>query len=167
MDRPIIITGFMAAGKTTVARALGKLLGCTAVDLDDVITETEKRTPKQIIDQDGEAAFREVETRSLRQALSREPNQVMALGGGAWTLQRNRDLIREFGGFTVWLDAPFELCWQRIAEAKSDRPLAPNRERAQSLYDERRAIYALSSLRLNADGDTDVDCLAAIIAGEV
>ena len=80
MDHPIIITGFMGAGKTTVARALARVLNCNALDLDLLITEKEKRSPKEIIEQDGEAAFREVETRNLRQALSRGSDRVIALG---------------------------------------------------------------------------------------
>src|SRR6185295_9378263 len=121
---PVIITGFMASGKTTVARALAFKLGCQNIDLDQFITDRTGRTPKEIIEQDGESAFREVETNSLREALASEPTGVIALGGGAWTVLRNRELIAERDALTVWLDAPFELCWQRIETAGSERPLA-------------------------------------------
>jgi shikimate kinase len=164
MDRPIIITGFMAAGKTSVAQALGRMLNRRTIDLDEVITSQEKRTPKQIIDEDGEANFREIETGCLQAALLLDPKQVMALGGGAWTLKRNRDLIAEHEGFTVWLDAPFNLCWQRIADGIGDRPLAPNHAQAQKLFEKRRPIYALASFRVNADYTTDVEGIAKIIA---
>lgn len=164
MNEPVIITGFMGAGKTTVARALAQVLRCGAIDLDQFITEEERRTPKEIIEQDGEAAFREVETRRLQQALSLDSDRVIALGGGAWTLQRNRDLIARHQGITVWIDAPFELCWQRITQAGMDRPLAPNKQQAQKLYEERRPAYALASFHLIADGNTDMDGLAVIIA---
>lgn len=165
MDQPIVITGFMAAGKTTVAHAVARLLNCCAIDLDQLITAAEKRTPKEIIEQDGEAAFREVEAKHLREAFELDPNRVIALGGGAWTLQRNRDLIAAHDGFTVWLDAPFDLCWQRIAAGCGGRPLAPNEDQARRLYAERRPFYELASFHVGADDKTSVDGLATIIAG--
>jgi shikimate kinase len=165
MDQPIIITGFMGAGKTTVAHALAHRLNCSVIDLDRMITGKELRSPKEIIEQDGEPAFRDVETRRLREALALEPRGVIALGGGAWTLQRNRDLVVQHQGYTVWLDAPFELCWQRIVAGESERPLAPNEEQARGLYAERRHFYELASLHLIADGKMGVDELATIIAG--
>ena len=165
MHQPIIITGFMGAGKTTVAQALARLLNCSVIDLDQMITEKEIRSPKEIIEQDGEPAFRDVETRRLREALVLEPHGVIALGGGAWTLQQNRDLIVQHHGYAVWLDAPFELCWQRIVAGEGGRPLAPNEEQARRLYAERRHFYELASLHLIADGKMSVDDLATIIAG--
>lgn len=164
MDQPIVITGFMAAGKTTVAQALARLLNCKTIDLDQVITKAEKRNPKEIIEQDGESAFREIETKHLREVLALAPNQVIALGGGAWTLERNRDLIGAHQGFTVWLDAPFVLCWQRVAKGCGERPLAPDEEQARRLYAERRPLYELALFHLRADGKTSVDGLAKIIA---
>jgi shikimate kinase len=160
---PIIITGFMASGKTTVARALALALGCQSIDLDQFLTERTGRSPKHIIEQDGESAFREVETNFLREALGVDSARVIALGGGAWTIELNRRLITERGGITVWLDAPFELCWERIAMSGSERPLALDREYAQGLYRQRRSLYELASLHVIADGKMDVDGLAAAI----
>ena len=167
MDQPIIITGFMAAGKTSVAQGLARLLKCSFIDLDQMITEREARTPKEIIEQDGEPAFRDVETGWLREALTLEPHGVIALGGGAWTLQRNRDLIVQHHSCTVWLDAPFELCWERIATGESGRPLAPNKQQASGLFLQRRDFYELASLHVVADGTMSVDELATIIAGSL
>lgn len=154
----------MAAGKTTVAQALARQLNCRTIDLDQLITAAEKRNPKEIIEQDGESAFREIETKHLREALALPPNQVIALGGGAWTLERNRDLIAAHQGFTVWLDAPFALCWRRIDAGCGGRPLAPNEEQTRSLHAERRPFYELALFHLPADGKTSVDDLARIIA---
>lgn len=162
--QPIVITGFMGSGKTTVALALARLLNCRAIDLDQAITETEARTPRQIIEEDGEAAFREIETRRLRETLELDLARVIALGGGAWTMPRNRALVAEHNGITVWLDAPFDLCWQRIAAAGKERPLAPNEEHARRLYLDRRQQYGLASLHLVANGEEGVDRLAATIA---
>lgn len=163
MNGPVVITGFMGAGKTTVALAAAKRLGCSAVDLDAFIEKEEGRTPKEIINQDGEAAFREIETTQLARVLALGNRQVIALGGGAWTLERNRKLIGEHDGFTVWLDAPFEVCWQRIALTGSDRPLAPNEKEAKVLYEQRRRDYELARLRVMADGSSDVQEQATVI----
>jgi shikimate kinase len=164
MKQPVVITGFMAAGKTTLALALAELLNCAAIDLDQLIIEEDKRTPQDLIEQVGLDAFREIETRRLRQALSLKFDHVIALGGGAWTLPRNREVIASHNAFTVWLDAPFELCWQRITEGEQNRPLASTREQAQRLYEERLPAYALASFHLVADGTRDVKELATIIA---
>ncbi|HYG82945.1 MAG TPA: shikimate kinase [Pyrinomonadaceae bacterium] len=148
--RPVVITGFMGAGKTTVAAALAERLGCTLIDLDRFVAGREGRTAQMIIDADGEPRFREIESEALRDALNTDAG-VIALGGGTWTIERNRELIAERGGLTVWLDAPFELCWRRIESAKHTRPLARDPARARALYDARRADYGRASLRLNVD----------------
>lgn len=160
----IVITGFMGAGKTTVAAALARLLGCRSVDLDDIITAREGRTPPQLIDEDGEAAFREAETRALGEVLREEEARVVALGGGAWALERNRLLVREHGCLAVWLDAPFELCWRRIGEDRSeDRPNARDPSRARTLYDARRHAYTLAALRVSVTPERSADDIAAEI----
>ncbi|MDQ3686390.1 MAG: AAA family ATPase, partial [Acidobacteriota bacterium] len=65
----IVVTGFMGAGKTTVAAALARALNCEMLDLDDVIIEVDGRNARTIIDEDGEMPFRDVETRALRELL--------------------------------------------------------------------------------------------------
>ena len=163
-SRQIIVTGFMGSGKTTISDALALMLGCRAIDLDQLIAESERRTPKEIIEQDGEPAFREIETRLLREVLEQDGQQVIALGGGAWTIQRNRDLIAERNCFTVWLNAPFELCWQRIVASGSQRPLARNKEQAQMLHTQRQFLYKLAALHVLAEVGRGADELALTIA---
>jgi shikimate kinase len=161
--RPIIITGFMGAGKTTVAAALAQKLACSMIDLDSLIKEREGRTAQMIIDEDGEARFREIEAEALRDALEKGGARIIALGGGAWTVSRNRALISEHGAFTIWLDAPFELCWHRIKSGKESRPLARNRESARRLYDDRRAIYDQALLRVEVNDEKSVEAVASEI----
>lgn len=144
----IVIIGFMGTGKSTVARELGRKLGREAVDLDDLISRHEGRRPSEIIEQDGESRFREIETEQLDKVLREEPGRIISAGGGAWTIPANRRLIAERGAITVWLDAPFQLCWQRIETSQEIRPLARSREMAERLYAERRPIYELANLRI-------------------
>lgn len=161
--RRIIITGFMGAGKTTVARALAGLLKCDALDLDDHISVREGRTPRQLIDEEGEAAFRDAETRALISALEANEARVIATGGGAWTLERNRALVHAHDCITVWLDAPFDLCWQRIGGAGGSRPFARDREKARKLYDERQAAYSLADVQVVVTLQLGVEDVAARI----
>jgi len=151
MDRRIVIVGFMGCGKTTVAQTLARELGCGMIDLDSFITERGGRSPAEIIEHEGELSFREIETRALDDVLEKGDARVIALGGGAWTIAANRALIAQHGCSSVWLDAPFELCWERItANPKTIRPLAPNRERARKLHESRRVSYVLAQLRVDA-----------------
>jgi shikimate kinase len=163
-NRHIIITGFMGSGKTTIAGGLARILGCEMLDLDHVIAEREGRTAREIIEQDGEESFREVETRILREVLENSPTGVIALGGGAWTLERNRNLINKHGCVTVWLDAPFELCWERILSSGSNRPLARDEGQARMLYAQRRPQYALAELPVQLVANKSSDEISAEIA---
>src|SRR2546423_8308132 len=126
MNRRIIILGFMACGKTTVARELARQLDCDYVDLDSFITERHGRSPAAIIQQDGEENFREIETLALRDVLQNKDARVIALGGGTWTIPANRTLAALHDCETVWLDVSFEVCWDRIVAAATARPLAPH-----------------------------------------
>jgi shikimate kinase len=162
-NQQIVIIGFMGTGKTTVAQELGRKLNCLAVDLDDLITARDGRSPNEIIEQDGEDRFRQIETELLGKVLEEESARVIAAGGGAWTIAANRQLIADHGAMTVWLDAPFELCWQRIATSREERPLARSREMAERLYAERRPIYELASTRVSvSEGES-----TAIVASKI
>jgi shikimate kinase len=164
MNRRIVILGFMGSGKTTVARELARQLECEFIDLDSFITDREGRSPAEIITQDGEASFRERETLALCDVLQDRNAGVIALGGGTWIVPANRTLIALHDCLSVWLDAPFELCWQRIAASgNSNRPLAPDIETAQRRYESRRAEYALAE-RITAVNESDT---AATLVGQI
>ena len=162
----VVITGFMGAGKTTVGRALARILGEPFIDLDDAVRELEGRGPRELIDEEGEEYFREAETLALRHVLERGEARVVATGGGAWTLARNRALVAEHGCLSVWLDAPFDLCLRRIeAEGARDaRPFARDAERARRLYVERLAAYQQADLRVSVAPGAGAEELAAEIA---
>lgn len=166
MNRPsrrIVLTGFMGAGKTALAESLAARYDCRMIDLDALIAGREGRSIAAIIDKDGEARFREIETRALLDALQYKAAHVIALGGGTWTLERNRALIEEHDCITVWLDAPFELCWERISGESNLRPLARDREETQRLYDLRRVSYALAMLRVEGARDNGIEDVSSKI----
>ena len=165
-DRRVVITGFMGAGKTTAGRALAGLLGVAFVDLDDAVAESEGRGPRELIDEEGEDYFRGAETRALRRVLEGGAARVIATGGGAWTLERNRELVAAHGCLSVWLDAPYDLCRRRIEEGggASDRPFARDPARARALYEERLAAYRRADLRVPVAPEMGAGEVAASIA---
>ena len=166
-NQPIVIIGFMGTGKTTVAHELGRKLNCLAVDLDELIARRESRSPSEIIEYDGESEFRRIESQLLREALEEARARIIAVGGGAWTIAANRQLISERGAFTVWLDADFDLCWKRIESGSESRPLARSRELAERLYGERRPIYELADAKVTVcEGDSAAE-IATKVSNEI
>jgi shikimate kinase len=161
--RPIVITGFMGCGKSKVAQELALRRNVTMVDLDEWITARVGRSPAELITEDGEAAFREIESNALRDLLQANEAGVIALGGGAWIEKQNRDLIDQFSCISVWLDTPFAICWERIATSEEDRPLGRTRDQAQTLYQLRRPIYQLAGIHIQMSDDETLDSVLARI----
>jgi shikimate kinase len=166
MDKQLIaITGFMAAGKTTVGRALATRLGCEFVDLDELITAQQNKSIDEMIKTVGEDRFRRLETKTLAEVLPASDDFVIALGGGTWAREENRRLLNEQNARVIWLDAPFELCWKRIPSGDDGRPLAPSRQVAERLYRARRPVYELAELRLAvSEGQSAEACANEIVA---
>jgi shikimate kinase len=153
----------MGCGKSKIARSLARRLDVPVVDLDDVITARHGRTPAQLITEDGEPAFRTIETNTLRETLKTIPAGVIALGGGAWIEETNRDLINQHRCLSVWLDVPFEVCWARIETSEEDRPLGRTREQALKLYQSRKPIYQLAAIHIQRMPDEDLEAFISRI----
>lgn len=141
----IYLVGFMAAGKTTVARALARRLGWQAEDIDELIEARERRTVAEIFTRSGEPYFRSVEREILRLLLPLR-HVVVATGGGTFVDQENRATINR-DGFSIWLDVPFEAL---LARTPSDgrRPLAADRLQMEQLFAARQAAYSLAHVRI-------------------
>jgi shikimate kinase len=140
----VALTGFMGVGKTSVARHLAHLMHCERLDLDSLIEINEQRRIPEIIDEDGIDAYRLIETENLKRALAKKNVRILSLGGGAWTVAENRDLIRDEGLTSIWLDASFNHCWNNIRRSRKERPLARDRASTQKLFDERQEVYCLA-----------------------
>ena len=165
--RPIVITGFMGCGKTEVAGYLAKRLNVGMVDLDELITQTVGRSPAKLINEEGEPAFRVIETSALDQLLKQRSLGVIALGGGAWIESQNRVLIEQCKAISVFLDTLFEVCWSRIETSSEDRPLGRTKTEASELYQLRRPIYQLANICVTANVNDNPDFLASRIQVEI
>jgi shikimate kinase len=145
----IYLVGFMAAGKSTVARALAARLRWQAEDVDALIEARERRTIADIFQQHGEPYFRALE-RDILKLLLPLRHVVVATGGGTFMDPENRAAIN-LDGVSVWLDVPLEELVARIP-ADGRRPLAADRAALERLYAMRVAGYAGARFRVNAAG---------------
>lgn len=140
----VFLIGFMGAGKTSIGQALAKRLGWGFVDLDERIEQQENCSIAEIFHARGEPAFRRIETAALRELLNQMSSGnplVVALGGGAPLQQKNAALLAACGAPQVFLDAPFDVLFQRCHEAAAARPLLQQKESARGLYNARRPHY--------------------------
>jgi shikimate kinase len=153
----------MGCGKSKVAREVAHRMNVAMVDLDQRITQRTGRSPAQLIVDDGEPAFRSVETATLSDVLESGEATVIALGGGAWIQEANRALIEQHGCLTVWLDAPFDLCWARIESSEEIRPLGRTRDEALARYEQRRPVYQLAEVHVTIRDESLEDLVSRLI----
>ncbi len=157
----------MGAGKTTIGRALSARLGCPYLDSDEQVQRNTGRTVPDILETDGEAAFRAEEKKALAQAITGTGPAVVGVAGGAVLDPDNRRLIRD-AGVVVWLRAEVATLTKRVGTGKG-RPLlagdvAGNLAR---LYDQRRAIYSeLADVVVDVD-DARPDVIVDRIVAEL
>ncbi len=154
----------MGCGKSKVAREVARRLNVAMVDLDERITQRTGRSPAQLIVDDGEPAFRAVETSTLNDVLQSGDASVISLGGGAWIQEANRTLIGRYGWLSVWLDVPFDLCWARIEASDEVRPLGRTRDQALSLYQQRRLVYELADVHVSIREENLEELISGVMA---
>jgi shikimate kinase len=150
--RAVFLVGFMASGKSSVGQELARRLGWDFVDLDARIEGREGRTVPEIFRERGEPGFRLAEANALRDLLdeSRRHHYVVALGGGVFVQEINRELLREWP--SVFLEAPAAELWQRSLTDGVERPLRGDREQFAQLYAERLPFYRQASAVVDTTG---------------
>lgn len=157
----IYLVGFMGAGKTTVARALGRVLGWRVEDLDERIEMRERRTIAGIFAQHGEPYFRQLERQALTELLP-ERHIIVATGGGTFAQADNRAVMLA-DGTVAWLDIPLARVIERVP-ADGRRPLASDRTQLEQLFARRQLAYAHAHLRVDAAGPVP-EVVERVLAG--
>jgi shikimate kinase len=151
----IVLIGFMGTGKSAVGNTLAGRLSCRWLDTDHEIENRFGKSVRRIFSEDGQDAFRAMETELLEFLSSgateavqqkRMPDYVLSTGGGTPLREENVKLLRAIGT-VVWLTASPELILKRVERNLGQRPLLSSHQkdplaRIKNLLAEREEAYA-------------------------
>lgn len=158
---PVILSGPMGSGKSSVGALVAARLGWRFVDLDARIAEEQGASVREIFERRGEAWFRAVERDAALRTVGERRDQVIALGGGTVVDRTTRRALLD-AALVVTLRAPVDELARRLEHAR-DRPLLAGRDPAVALsgiLDARRAAYAECHATIDTSG-RDLDAIAA------
>jgi len=128
----IFICGFMGCGKTTQGKKLAKELGYFFIDLDDYIANERDMTITDLFKEVGEDEFRKIETKALQECIQDNVKALIAVGGGTPCFNSNIDTMKS-NGKVVYLKMDAEALYNRLFNAKQDRPLIKDKENEEML----------------------------------
>lgn len=143
----IILIGMPGCGKSTIGKKLAEKLGKEFIDADQALETHFGRPITEIIPQDGEAAFRAMETEIL-QILGKKSGLIIATGGGCVTQDRNYPLLHQ-NGTIFWLKRDL----QKLPI--QGRPLS-QKNKLSELYEVRKPLYqAFADITIDNDGNAE------------
>lgn len=134
----IFFIGFLGAGKSTVARNLGRLFNRRHLDTDRMVVHREQKSVAEIFQMTGEAHFRELERVALER-LSHEKSCLVSCGGGIIERADNVELMRSMGK-VVFLDLDLDDALGHITHPEI-RPDLGDYEHAKALLAHRLPLY--------------------------
>ncbi|MCF6408445.1 shikimate kinase [Pseudalkalibacillus salsuginis] len=150
--RAIYLIGFMAAGKTSVGKALAEKMEVRVIDLDNYIEEKLAWDIPSIFERKGEVYFRDEEQSALQELPT--SNIIVTTGGGVVLRKENRNHMKE-NGYVVYLEATVDTIFERLSQ-QDGRPLAKGKSRSdiEKLAEKRQPYYEDADLTVQTDGKT-------------
>ncbi len=134
----VVLIGMAGAGKSTVGRLLAAKLGFKFIDLDQYIQEREGRPVQGIIDGRGEKEFLEIEEKWMRQL---KLKRTVVAPGGSIVYRANLMAYLKERVWLVFLDAPFDEIWKRLANAPTRGIIGLSGKSLEQIFDERYPLY--------------------------
>jgi shikimate kinase len=165
---PIFLIGSRACGKSTVGRALARLLRRQFVDTDLLVQQEAGCTIQEMVQEHGWEYFRDAESRALQQATA--PNTIIATGGGMVLREANR-LFMQQHGIVFYLVVPVTILSARLAARPHD-PMRPPlttknaEEEVRTVLQERQPLY-LACARHSVDATLPLPALVGLMASAI
>ena len=150
IKKNIVLTGMMAAGKSTIGFKLAKRLNYNFFDIDSEIEKSEGQKIINIFEDKGEDHFRKIEEKISLIFIERK-NCVISVGGGAFLNEKIRKKINK-NSHSFWLNWKIKTILDRISN-NNKRPLALklNNKDLANLYRKRVKFYKLSDFKINCE----------------
>ena len=151
MNKSLVLTGMMGVGKSTIGRLLAKRLKIKFVDVDRIIERNERKTIKQIFEENGEKYFRKLE-KKITLKLLKNKKVVVALGGGAFINDEIRNKVLKTS-VSIWLKVSLDKLHKRYRR-NDKRPLLNKKKldkEVRNIYLSRKKIYSLADFKINCD----------------
>lgn len=147
----IVLIGFMCSGKSRVGKVLAKKMGWSHFDTDDMIAKQVGTSIAEIINQQGEKEFRDIERKAIS-LISMSDNCVISTGGGVPMIDENmKELSRN--AHIIWLQVSPEVVLKRAGNIKKRPLIDPANPLAsiQKRLKDRIPFYAKATHKINTD----------------
>jgi shikimate kinase len=161
----VLLLGMMGSGKTSVGHALQARTGWPYRDNDELVASITGLDTRTLLDERGEKALREAESRALQLATTSPPPLVAGIAGGVVVSAEDRAALRDSDALVVYLHAPVDLLVARVGDGAGRPWLQPNpRAALQRLYDGREPLYReVADLVVEVGEGTPDDHAAAVL----
>jgi shikimate kinase len=172
MKTRVVLTGFMASGKSAVGKVVARRLGWRLLDSDRELAARAGKPIAAIFEQEGEAHFRRLEREIVAEFAASPDPAVIATGGGALVDEANYRALRP-DSVIVCMSARPEVIAARVRRSGEVRPKLleggrPLEEKIAGLIEARRDAYAradvaidTSDLTIEQAAERVLDALAA------
>ena len=157
-NKPIIFVGMMGAGKSAIGRILAKSLDRVFYDIDQKIENDYNMKIYEIFEIYGEEKFRDIEHEEIKKINNRS-NNVIATGGGAFTFQRNLQILNNLG-LTVWLNTNKNTIIERLKKNINNRPLLKGvdiEKHVDDLILKRNPLYSKAKLHIISKNNSKIE----------
>jgi len=167
MKDTLILLGYMASGKSSIAKEIAQKRMLKFIDLDTVISDREGMSISDIFKNKGEIYFRKKESLYLDELLSENKKIILSVGGGTPCYGNNMNIINQ-NGISFFINTPLNILVNRLISEKTTRPLVADLNDAdlkefiaKHLF-ERNPFYEQANHTINAS-DKDVTTIASEI----